>query len=90
MSFNVELVGRWSSRERNLVEAAVRAAEDFLGAGRPRPWVFEKKGGGEFSATQPSLFEGKLAAAKLPDLLEKLRRAVAAAAQAGGGEGGPS
>lgn len=78
----IEFVGRWATAERRLVEAAVRAADDYLGACRPRPWVFEKKAGGEFSATQLSLFEGKLAAAKLHDLLEELRHAVAAATPA--------
>jgi hypothetical protein len=81
----VEFVGRWPNAERRLAEGAVRAAEEYLGTRMPRPWVFELKAGGEFSLTQRSLFEGKLAAAKLPDLLEKLHSVAAAA-----GEGGES
>lgn len=78
---SIEFVGRWPKAERNLVEMSVSATEQFLGVRPPGPWVFAKGDGGEFSATQPAVFAGKLAAAKLPDLLEKLRRAVAAASE---------
>lgn len=76
----IEFVGRWHHAERNLVGMTVSATEQFLGERPPGPWVFEKEAGGEYSATQPALFEGKVVAPKLGDLLEKLRRFVAAAA----------
>ncbi len=54
----------------------VAATDEYLDAHMPRPWVFEKSEGG-FSVKQPSLCDKS--AQKLGDLLEKIRRAAAAA-----------
>lgn len=76
---DAEFVGSWLKAERRLVEMTVSATNEFLGAVVRHRWVFEKTDAGEFSATQPSLFDGKVVAPKLGDLLEKLSRFVAAA-----------
>ena len=75
----VRFVGDWGRGERRLVELSVAAADDFLGAHMPAPWVFSKGRGG-FTATQPSLLEGGAKASKLGDLLDQVRSAAAGAA----------
>lgn len=73
---DVRFLGDWLPGERKVAAAAAAAACEFLNFAMPTPWVFVKGARG-YSLTQRVLFRSEKTAAKLPDLLEEIRRAAA-------------